>query len=130
MVNKLKKILIVDDDIEIGNLIQGFFDPDNYYIHKEIDGISGIQALKEIKPDIVLLDIKMPLLDGFKFLEYMEVGNFNIPTVVITGSYEFDMEPINYNVVKTIITKPFNESDILECVNMAFYYNNIEKKVG
>lgn len=69
MGNDVKKILIVEDDIDLRNILAGKLELLNYKIHKAGDGEEAIAILLDEKPDLVLLDMLLPKLDGFKVLE-------------------------------------------------------------
>ena len=61
------KVLIVEDDIEIQQLVSYFFKKDGYEVEAVGDGLDGLKALKTFKPDLVILDVMLPSLDGKNF---------------------------------------------------------------
>lgn len=64
----MKKILVVDDEIEICNMLKDYFQMEGYLVYTAFD---GLEALRQIacRPDIILLDINMPKMDGYKLCE-------------------------------------------------------------
>jgi CheY-like chemotaxis protein len=101
-----KKILIVDDDEEYAKLLALELKAKGYEILSAANGEEGFQKLKSEKPDLVLLDIKMPEMDGFTFVREMKYdwGVKRIPVMILTG-YEpmrdlFKMEGIAGYFVK------------------------------
>jgi len=63
----MKKILIVEDHADIRKLIRMTLEFDNYEIHEAADGVSGLKAAQDVKPDLVLMDVMMPgELDGLQ----------------------------------------------------------------
>lgn len=83
--NKPLKVLVVDDSALNRQVIV------EYLRHKEIvtieaeDGEQALQIIATEKPDIILLDLIMPIMDGFEVLEYLKKENNTIPIIVITA---------------------------------------------
>lgn len=81
-----KKIMIVEDDKSIQDIYTLNFRAAGYEVILEGDGLSGISSVVEKKPDIILLDVMMPNMDGFAFLKVMkENTSVNIPVVVCSN---------------------------------------------
>lgn len=79
-----KKILIIDDEQEICELLYTFLVPHNYKVFLAFNGQMGLEYFEEIRPDIVLLDLKMPDIDGIEVLKIIRKVS-PVPVVVITG---------------------------------------------
>lgn len=79
-----KKVLIIDDEQEICEMLYSFLIPHNYKVFLAFNGQMGLEYFEEIKPDIVLLDLKMPDIDGIEVLKIIRKVS-NVPVVVITG---------------------------------------------
>jgi len=84
MSSKAKKILIIDDEQEICEMLYSFLIPHNYKVFLAFNGQMGLEYFEEIKPDIVLLDLKMPDIDGLEVLKIIRKVS-QTPVVVITG---------------------------------------------
>jgi len=69
MDNAIKKILVVEDDADLRNILIDGLKPLNYQIIPAEDGQRAVELLLDQKPDLVLLDLLLPKLDGFKVLE-------------------------------------------------------------
>lgn len=82
-----KKILIVDDDEEFAKLISLELKSKGYNVILAPNGEEGFKKLKSEKPDLVLLDIKMPEMDGFTFVREMKYDweVKRIPVMILTG---------------------------------------------
>lgn len=65
----MKKILIVEDDISIRELLVEIFECEGYEVVSSVNGSEGIRALENYIPDVILMDMLMPIMDGFAFRE-------------------------------------------------------------
>lgn len=79
-----KKVLVIDDDQELCEMLFSFLVPHNYKVFLAFNGQMGLEYFEEIKPDIVLLDLKMPDIDGMEVLKILRKVS-NVPVVIITG---------------------------------------------
>jgi CheY-like chemotaxis protein len=83
-----KKILIVEDEKIMLDLLQRKLTAEGYEVSVAKDGDEGIRAMKELRPDLILLDIIMPKMGGFEVMEEMNKDKElkNIPVIVISNS--------------------------------------------
>ena len=79
-----KKVLIIDDEQELCEMLYAFLIPHNYKVFLAFNGQMGLEYFEEIKPDIVLLDLKMPDIDGIEVLKIIRKVS-DTPVVIITG---------------------------------------------
>jgi CheY-like chemotaxis protein len=61
-----KKILVVDDEKDLRHLLKWFFESKGYEVFEAADGMQSLKLIKKVKPDLVLLDIMMPGMDGWE----------------------------------------------------------------
>ena len=80
-----KKILIIDDEQEICEMLYTFLVPHNYKVFLAFNGQMGLEYFEEIRPDIVLLDLKMPDIDGREVLKIIRKVS-DVPVIIITGN--------------------------------------------
>lgn len=81
-----KKIMIIEDDRNLQEIYTINFEAAGYQVMIEEDGLSGISEVVEKQPDIILLDVMMPNMDGFDFLRVMkENTSVHIPVVVCSN---------------------------------------------
>ncbi len=86
--NNKKKILLIEDEELIVSLLQRKLEMEGYEVFVARDGMEGIEIMKKTKPDLVLLDIIMPRMGGFKVMETMIKDNElrSIPVIIISNS--------------------------------------------
>jgi DNA-binding NtrC family response regulator len=115
-----KKILICDDEIGVRESLQLILS-DKYDIVLAEDGKSAIREI-ECNPDLkaILLDIKMPALNGLEVLKHIKQRNSNMPVIVVTGyqSVEAAVESLNTGAI-SYITKPFKSETVIETLEQA-----------
>ena len=83
-----KKILIIEDEEIIRDLLQKKLSQEGYEISVAKDGQEGLRLMKEVKPDLILLDIVMPKIGGFEVMEEMQKEDElkSIPVIVVSNS--------------------------------------------
>ena len=83
-----KKILIIEDEEIIRGLLQKKLTEEGYEISVARDGEEGLRVIREIKPDLILLDIIMPKMGGFEVMEEMQKDGElkKIPVIVVSNS--------------------------------------------
>ncbi|HRY29383.1 MAG TPA: response regulator [Elusimicrobiota bacterium] len=67
-----KRILLVEDDEDVSDFLKPFLADNDYEMDVAIDGRSGLKKLGEFQPDLVILDLMMPGVDGFEFLKSLQ----------------------------------------------------------
>ena len=81
----MSRVLIVDDEVEITEFLSNFLKRFKIINDKANDGLKALEIFKKFKPTWVLLDIKMPGMDGFEFLEKIKNLDPSVKVIMITG---------------------------------------------
>jgi len=120
--NKLYKILIVDDQPEIRNLLAITLDADNYEVHHANDWISALGMTRAIKPDLILLDIMMPgEFDGLEVCRRIKCDQDLSSTIVLVVSARAQVAD-RYKALEVgaddYLTKPFSPLVLMEKVSL------------
>ena len=128
------KILVVDDDPEIREAIGLILDANGYEVVTAEDGIDGLNKLKDEKPDLMILDLLMPRLDGFgvcKELKDPRWAKYGHIPIIILSSVREDASKRRYELetglqldVDDYVEKPIEHTILLERIG------KILKKVG
>ena len=119
---QIPKVLIVDDNDLMRTLLRGILRSESYQIIGEArNGILALEFIEKSKPDIVLLDVMMPEMDGLETLQSITARYPNIVVVMITGnpSVENVQESIQRGA-KGFIIKPFNSAKVLDTLERAW----------
>jgi two-component system, response regulator, stage 0 sporulation protein F len=110
-----KKILIVDDQFGIRILLKEVLQKEGYTTFQASNGQKAIDIVKNEKPDLVLLDMKIPGMDGIEILTKLKEINQNIQVIIMTAYEELDMiqEAIQLGAL-THVAKPFDIEDLVK----------------
>lgn len=121
-----KKILVVDDDPHIVSLIKSRFEANHYEVITANDGEECIEKILSDKPDLVILDIMMPKVDGYNVLVGIKeikaiTGELpEIPVIVLTAVADPRVrEMVEKEQIADYIIKPFDSADLLAKVKKA-----------
>ncbi|MCX5715349.1 MAG: response regulator [Candidatus Omnitrophica bacterium] len=112
-----KKILVVEDEPGMVMLLKARLESRGYRVYSAKDGIEGIQKAKELHPDVILLDVMMPRLDGYSMAQRLKEDDTttSIPLVVVT--IKEAMRPLFKKLgVDYFFTKPFEDEELLSAV--------------
>ncbi|MED3561665.1 two-component system response regulator [Bacillus sp. MUM 116] len=112
-----EKILIVDDQFGIRILLNEVFQKEGYQTYQAANGIQALDIVKKHDPDLVLLDMKIPGMDGIEILKRMKVIDPEIRVIIMTAYGELDMiqEAKDLGAI-THFAKPFDIDDIRAAV--------------
>jgi len=114
------KILIVDDDLCIRTLLSKFLQRQGFETILAEDGLAGVEIAKKFHPDLIILDVVMPRMDGFRAARLIKFYKplMNIPIVFLTArNTANDIEMAQKTRAEAYITKPFEVHQILLIIN-------------
>jgi chemosensory pili system protein ChpA (sensor histidine kinase/response regulator) len=115
--SRIARVLVVDDSITIRKVTSRMLERNNYDVVTAKDGVDAIGKLQEYTPDVVLLDVEMPRMDGYEFATHMRsnVRLKKIPIIMITSrTGEKHRQRAMAIGVNKYLGKPYKESDLLE----------------
>ena len=118
-----KKILAVDDEKHIVRLVQVNLERQGYEVVCAHDGKEALQKVDEERPDLVVLDVMMPYMDGFEVLQNMRrnPATRDIPVIMLTAkAQDADVFKGWQSGVDCYLTKPFNPMELLSFVKRIF----------
>lgn len=117
-----KKILVIDDEPAIHRLLQIILEGEGFLVIGPVEGGRAAPALSGEKPDLIILDIIMPEVDGFDVLQILKEDEEtrDIPVLILTASNRsMDMEKARRMGAVDYLTKPFQPAELLEAVRSA-----------
>jgi len=116
-------ILLVDDDEHILRSLEIYLKMEEFRVMTAPGGKEALDVLKETKPDLIVLDIMMPEVDGFQVLEYIKGDSRikNVPVIMLTAkSQDIDVLKGYQEGIASYMTKPFNLNELVDNINLIF----------
>ena len=106
-------VLIVEDDANIRELLQLYLEKDGYAVTIAADGGQGLEKFRAIKPDLVLLDVMMPVMDGWAVCKAIRAEG-DTPVIMLTAKGETDDKVMGLKAgADDYVTKPFEMKELL-----------------
>ena len=116
----MKKILVIEDEKDIQNIIKAFLENADYKVETADDGLEGINLIQKNSYDLVLLDIMMPQIDGFVVCEMIRKNN-NVPIIILTALTDEESQLKGFDkLADDYITKPFSMPVVLKHIEAIF----------
>ena len=112
----MSHILIIDDDVHIGNMLEELLVREGYWVSRAYSGTEALLALSSAKPDLVLLDLMLPGLSGEEVLEKIK----GIPVIVLSAKVDVDSKvSLLLSGAADYMTKPFDPKELLARITVA-----------
>lgn len=111
----MKNILVIDDDIHIGNMLEETLTKEGYGVFRAYSGTEALLLLSRAKPDLILLDLMLPGLDGEEVLPRIR----GIPVIVVSAKADIDNKvDLLLGGAVDYVTKPFNMRELLARISV------------
>lgn len=122
-------VLIVDDETKIREVVKEYCENENYQVEEAENGAEAIQIVQEKAIDVIILDIMMPILDGFS--AYKEIKKMkNIPTIMLSARTEEYDKLMGFDLgIDDYMTKPFSPKELIariKAITKRYQKENIE----
>lgn len=126
----MQTILIIDDEKELCNALENVLENEGYDVTFSNDGEKGIKEVENNNPELVLLDLKLPGMNGMEVLKVIKRNDTDLPVIVITGFGDIKsaVESIKLGAVD-YITKPFSNEELVFSVRKAFNEKNMKREL-
>ena len=118
-----KKILLIEDEAGQVEMLQMRLETSGYEFVSAMDGEEGLKKVHEEKPDLILLDIVIPRIDGFEVCKRLKgsADTKNIPVIIMTAAGLKDMEDKCLATgADSVVRKPYNSADLLAKIKALF----------
>ena len=108
-------VLVVDDDPDIRDIVAQVLDLEGYAVATAVDGADALRVLDQVHPGLVLLDMRMPVLDGWGFAREVRARGLELCIVVMTAAQDAGRWAREINA-DAFVAKPFDLNDLLDTV--------------
>lgn len=114
-----EEVLVVDDQPGIRMLLTDILRNDGYQVSEATTGKEALKKINSHSFDLIILDYKLPIIDGAGVLQKLKQSKIDIPVILMSGLVdEISMDSKKYPMVKKIMEKPFNVLDIQHSVKL------------
>lgn len=115
-----KKVLVIDDEPDTLELIQLILEDGGFEAVLASSGFEALDILETVKPDLVLLDIMMPDMDGWEVFRKIKEKDSNMPVAILTAKAQNIDKLLGLHVLKAddYITKPFSKDELLNKIRV------------
>jgi two-component system, OmpR family, response regulator VicR len=124
MTEKTRRILCIEDEPEMIDLIRLILGRKGFDVSGAAGGQDGIFKVRKEKPDLVLLDLMMPFMDGWEVYQQMKADETtkNIPVIVVTAKAQSIDKVLGLHIAKVddYIAKPFSPKELIDSVERVF----------
>jgi two-component system alkaline phosphatase synthesis response regulator PhoP len=115
----MTKILVIDDEPSIVTLVQAYLKPEGYEVFTATDGPSGLKAVRVFKPDLIVLDVMLPGMDGLELLSRLRRES-QVYVILLTARTEETDKIVGLSVgADDYMTKPFSPRELVARVKAA-----------
>jgi len=128
----MANILVVDDDKKLTLLVRGFLEKEKYQVAEAYSGRMALDAIKEAKPDLIILDIMMPEMDGIEACKRIKADKDTkmIPVIMLTSMSNVRDKVQGLNAgANDYITKPFNPEELIARVKAQLRIKFLENEL-
>lgn len=119
------KILVVDDEPPVGEILSEFFTPKGYEVICALGGLEGLSKLEKFQPDVVLLDVRMPDMDGITVLRRIRDANTRVGVLMMSGNtdseaaketlqlgaFDYILKPFDFDYLDRAVHKMLTAAD-------------------
>ena len=107
------RLLVIDDDASIREMLEMVLDSEGYEVLTAPHGAAAVKLLGQTRPDVILLDMKMPVMDGWEFMAwYRRLPDPKVPVVVLTAAQD-DARRADEVGADAYVAKPFAIDELL-----------------
>jgi len=120
MDNERRKVVCIEDELEMIELVKLILGQKKFDVTGAVGGQEGLDKIADIKPDLVLLDLMMPEMDGWEVYQKMKASEEmrDIPVIVVTAKAQSIDRVLGLHIARVddYITKPFGPQELLDSV--------------
>lgn len=126
----MNKILVADDDQNICEILKLYLEKESYEVITCTDGLSAVNKFKEHKPQMVLLDIMMPNINGYEVCKIIRSENKTVPIIMISAKDQIPDKIMGLDLgADDYIAKPFDANEVVARIKAIFRRINGDKHI-
>jgi CheY-like chemotaxis protein len=112
--DRLRRVLIVEDDEAIAELVQqALLDEGSYEVRRAGDGVEALEVLDGWRPDVIVLDLMMPRMDGWRFREEQRRRAIAPDVPILVASASRRVDNLDADFARAVIRKPFDLDELV-----------------
>ena len=113
-----KKILIVEDDEDLLCLYRLYLQGESYQIIQAKNGLEGLEHAEQDHPDLIILDMIMPIMDGEEFIKKyrVEKKNFGVPIIIASVNDKIPPSLLEKGKIRNVLKKPFSIEILIKTI--------------
>jgi two-component system response regulator VicR len=119
-----KKILVIEDEEDIANLVKLVLETEDFEVQTVLDPLGAVDTVKRYQPDAILLDLAMPGLNGWEIFKRIrnDADIVQVPIAILTAKAQAFDEMVGLHVMKAdaYITKPFGKQELIDKTHELF----------
>jgi CheY-like chemotaxis protein len=112
-------VLIIEDDQGIGKMLVALLTAEGYRPTLVADGGEALDAIRDLQPAVITLDLSLPTVDGFEILDQLDDGALRRVPVVVVSAYTEQLTAAHRERAAAVLTKPFEIDTLLSCLSAA-----------
>jgi DNA-binding NtrC family response regulator len=122
-------ILVIDDELIVRESMSNWLEEEGYSVDTAEDGLKGLKKIEEEPPDLAIVDIKMPGIDGIELLQQSKKNTPELPIIVMTAYASVDtaVQAMKEGAFDYIV-KPFNPENVSQVIKRALKFKMLEKE--
>jgi two-component system, OmpR family, response regulator VicR len=128
MTDKVRKVVYIEDEEDMISLVRLILERKGYEIKGATGGREGLEIINEYKPDLVLLDLMMPDIDGWDVYQQMKSDELlrDIPVIIVTAKAQNIDKVLGLHIAKVddYISKPFSPNELVESIERVLNQKN------
>jgi DNA-binding response OmpR family regulator len=125
-----RNVMIIEDDPEIRGVVRTLLTNDGFHVEEAADGRTAVERVFLLKPDLILIDLRLPGLDGTEVCKRIRAGRLNTPIIVISAAKdEFDKVLLLELGADDYLVKPFGARELLARIKAVLRRSNPDRTI-
>ncbi len=116
-----RRLVCIEDDPELVELIRLIVQREGFEVHYAASGLAGIELVEELSPDLILLDLMMPGIDGWDVFDHLQANaeTSAIPIIIVSARTYMDERVAELRAANNghFVSKPFMPAQLIEAIN-------------